>query len=338
MAFPYTAEFNFETGDNSEFTSETDANSILNVRHYRRSAALYPNNPMPYRGAYQCEVNLDGADTNQYLQYTQAIAQGSSLHVRFLFHISSDIVMGDGDRLTMFAFQNSSNTDEVAFDLRYSTSLGYEVLAGETGATAYGSMQNVNVGLGEWHQAEISATIDSGSDDGTIDAYIDNTQIGSQVTSLTQADINHFRLGAIGVDTDTTKGRIHYSELTLDDARVYPYPERFPANMTITKSQHAFVGPGAINLAALFTTNSDNVLRIHDTDTGGDDYAQGLLVELDPDAHTSFSGELMFEKGCYVTLAGTNPRGQVGVVRFSETPGIFGPYTNEGMIRHVALS
>ena len=123
----------------------------------------------------------------------------------------------------------------------------------------------------------------------------------------------------------------------FDDLQVYPPRERFPTQRTVMASDHVFVGPGMVDGAALLSTTSGNIMRLFDTDTGNVNAAQAFVAELDLAAHTAVGTgvePLRFERGCFVQLTGTNPRGQVTVSRMQG----WGPryYSAWGM-RHYGL-
>ena len=346
MAFPWLSEKLFETGDATEFDSETDGNGVLNIRHYKQLAQQPVNPttnkpmPMPYRGAYMMEVNLAGADTNQYLQEDDDFdtSANATIHAKVVFYVTGDLTMADTNRFTLFTLQNTSNVDESVIDIRNNSGV-IEVLAAETGSAS--TVRATGLELDKWHTAELKAHIDAGGgDDGTLDFYLDGTQVGAQITSLDQGAITHARVGVIGVDAGTTAGRVYIGEVMADDARLYPHPVRNANPRTITKSQHLFVGPGYLDWAALVSSgDSDDVILLFDTDTADTNQAQAFKIELDWDVHTSFSTPTYFQNGCYVQLAGTNCRGQAKWVTDmgDYRPNVFSPMESEIALRRYAL-
>ena len=93
-----------------------------------------------------------------------------------------------------------------------------------------------------------------------------------------------------------------------------------------TKTGHAFVGPGHLDIAGLLTDEANNVMRLWDTDKADTNATQGFVVELDiTGTFTLFSGPIKFNRGCYVELSGTDPRGQVFLTQSSDRPGVHGP-------------
>lgn len=332
MAFAWTFDENFEDGTTGAFNSETDANGVLNIRHWRYllkhpylDSSSKLRTVMPYRGAYVAEINLAGADTNQYLEETDGldIAADGELYIRFYLYVTSDLTMAASDRFTVLTLQSAGPTDEAVIDIVNNAGT-IQIGTAETGATAIGSGAFGDLTLDEWHCVELYVNLDEGGgNDGTLDFYVDNVQVGSQITSLDQGAIIQGRLGVIGVDAGSTAGKVYISEFTADDARLYPYRDRDPNPITLTKSQHVFVGPGWIEAAALLSTNADDKIVFYDTDTADTNDAEGFELELY--AFTSAAGPYFFSKGCYASMSGTAPRGQVRLADNSEEGGVFGP-------------
>jgi hypothetical protein len=124
----------------------------------------------------------------------------------------------------------------------------------------------------------------------------------------------------------------------MDDARIYPPNHRFPTVARVTKSTHVFVGPGYIEGATILSANG--TMDLYDTDVANTNDAQAKKIELDTGGNFVSNDSLVhFERGCYVALAGTNPYGEIKLVRNSSVPGVRGPtaYFGDGAIRSYAL-
>lgn len=163
--------------------------------------------------------------------------------------------------------------------------------------------------------------------------FIDGSQVVT-LTSLTNAAA--IGRGVLGTqDTlSTTTGTILLDDFTMDDARLFPYKERFPQVVQITKSTHVFIGPGSVNSAAILSANSDDQINVWDTDTANINDGQGFKMELDYDVSIAFAGPLSFQRGCYVQLIGSsNPRGEVITTSQSNQKGVVGPiyYSQNGL-------
>lgn len=345
MAFPYLFEENFSLGTRGNFSSESDSDGILDFPHY---SVLARSNHAPYRGAYCLRVRPTGGTTDAYVQEDDGFdtSAGGTIWTRFYFQLGRDFTMADSDKFALVTLESAAGTAEVAAGIDRSGS-NIRVWVAETAAASAQTMTlgtldppgHPNSVLNRWYALEIKAVIDSGGgNDGTIDAYLNNVQIGSQITGLDQGAIVHARFGIQGLDAGTT-GTVLIDDIIADDGKIYPYKERFPHVVTLTRSAHVFVGPGHIASAALLTTGASNVMRLWDTDVANTDAAQDFVAELDLNVHTSVQGPLKFERGLYVTLAGTDPRGQVMLVQDDETPGVVGPlyYSERGMIHYGQL-
>ena len=156
---------------------------------------------------------------------------------------------------------------------------------------------------------------------------------------MDQAAIIQARLGVIGKESGTSTGRVYVGEIFADDGRIYPYPNRQANPKVLTKSEHLFVGPGYLDWIALLTYNqTDNVIRVFDTDKADILTAEGHLIELHWGVHRSFSDPTFFKRGCYIELAGTETRVQAKYIENSQEPAVFGPAMGEGQIRNVAFT
>jgi hypothetical protein len=342
-SFPYVAEEGFEAGTKGIFDTETDTAGIIDFPHF---SELSRYGIAPYRGAYAMRARLTGGTTSGYVIETGSadISADGTLFVGFYFYLAPDFTMADTDKLMLFDLESTLNTtSEVALGILRSGA-NIQLWVAETAAataevTSIGTLDapgNPNSCKGKWHHVALSVVLDDGgSNDGTIDAYWNGVQIGAQITSLDQAAVVDGRLGAIGPDAGT-KGTILFDEFTIDDARLYPHKERFPNHFTVTKSQHIFVGPGHISSASLLTIGNDDILTLWDTDVANTDDDTGYVARLEGDVQTSLEGPVYFERGCYVTISGTNPLGQVILVTNSDAAGVKGPlnYSERGMVEY----
>jgi hypothetical protein len=118
----------------------------------------------------------------------------------------------------------------------------------------------------------------------------------------------------------TTTGTILMDNFIFDDGRVYPQTERYPEEVLLTKSGHAFVGPGRIDNVTLMSGNStDNVLSIYDTDEANTNDAKSVVTELKNTAAYEVVDPagmpVSVKNGAYVVLSGTTPRALVKIGR-----------------------
>ena len=305
MAFPFLREENFESGGVTAWTSETDTNSKLNVRHY---TALAARNLTPYRGAYGCHLDLSLGTADAYLQEDTAadLALDASWGIRFRIYVTG-LVTATSDIFHVLVLQSAGPVDEISFGIRNSAGT-LQLWAGETGAT-----RTTDLIQGVWHTIELWGDLDiGGGNDGTISFAVDGEQVGAQITALDQAAVAQLRIGAMNIDAGTTAGHIVIDDFVMDDARVGYDPPRFAPSRVFTQSGHLFIGPGSVDSAAILSTTAGNTCYLWDTDTGNVTIAT-RLVELAIGANTTAGGPIRFLRGCYVAIAGTNPRAQVAI-------------------------
>lgn len=305
-AFPFLKEENFESGGVTAWDSETDTNAKLNVRHY---TALAARNLTPYRGAYACHIDLSLGTADAYLEETGDfdLAADATFGLRFRIYVTG-LVTAASDIFTIFTLQSAGPINEVSMGIRNSAGT-LQLWAGETGAT-----RTTDLVQGKWHTIELSGNIDAGGgNDGDLNFFVDGEQVGAIISTLDQAAISQARIGAMDIDAGTTAGHIVIDDIVFDDLRVgYDGPNRFLPSQVFTQSGHLFIGPGSVDSAALLSTTAGNTCHLWDTDTGNVTIAP-RVVELAVAANTTAGGPIRFLRGCYVALAGTNPRAQVAI-------------------------
>ena len=329
MAFPWILSDNFESGTyTTNWTSTSDTGSLLDFPHYS-VLAKDPNSLMPYRGAYNMRNKLGDTNDHTITSTTIAISLATTGYFRWYMGLSRDFRFTADDVFNVFEAQQSGGTIEacVGFRVTNSTQL-IEIGIGRASAP---STYVQWPGLGKHVCVELSVGV-SNAGAGFVTLYLD----GAQVLTLTsQTNGGAVGQGVLGSQDTlaTTLGTIYYDNFVMDDARVYPFKERFPFSYPILQSGHLFVGPGFIEGATLYTISSgDESLILYDTDTGNTNDAS-QVVELSATAQTSVGGPLYFERGCYAALSGTNPRGMVYMTRSNEKLGVKGPmfYSNWGL-------
>ena len=325
MAFPYVFEANLESGTNAEFTSEVDTENKLSIAHYAMLAKHPARLELPYSGAYAAYINLAGGTADAYLQEDTGfdLALAGVRALRLLFY-AKGLTMAADDRFTILALQSAGPVDELTISV-LNTAGRVRLVMAETGATAVASGRSIDLIEGQWHTLEIVFTLDAGGgNDGTATFYVDGYQVGAAVTALDQAALIHARLGAIGIDAGTTAGHLLFDSLVVDDTRVFPV-KRFGQTRLMTKSGHAFIGPGALSSITLLpaANAADAVLALYDTDEANT--AAPLIVpELRIDVSESLTYTVplaagVFQRGCYAVLSGTNPRAFVTARRATDS-------------------
>ena len=330
MAFPWLFQENFEDGTLGNFDSETDTASQLDFPHYSELARFPWATCAPNTGAYCMRLALTGGTADAYLVEGDIdIAANVTRHAKFDIWFSPTFTGTADDTFNIFEALATS-TVEATFGARIVASTDVINLGiGETAPTSFSAealQRNV------WYTVELTIDIDNAvANDGTIDLFVtragdaaQTTVSAAQVASLDQGAVTTARLG-IQDHLSTTTGVILIDNFIFDELRVFP-GARYSLHPVLTKSGHAFVGPGHLDIAGLLTDEANNIMRLWDTDTADTDSTQSFVVELDINGtFTSFAGPIKFQNGCYVELSGTDPRGQVILTQASDRPGVLGP-------------
>lgn len=331
MAFPYIFQALFEAGTNGDWDSETDTGSKLDFPHYSELARYPWSSCTPYRGAYCARIQMGDTNDHILIEGDIDIADAGTDYFRFYINIMPDVAATADDVFNIFELQQAGGTVESSVGLRITAATG-AVEIGIGDGTAPSSYAGAVLVKNRWTCVELLATASTGGA-GVLTLFIDGSQVVT-LTSLTNAAA--IGRGVLGTqDTlSTTTGTILLDDFTMDDARLFPYKERFPQVVQITKSTHVFIGPGSVNSAAILSANSDDQINVWDTDTANINDGQGFKMELDYDVSIAFAGPLSFQRGCYVQLIGSsNPRGEVITTSQSNQKGVVGPiyYSQNGL-------
>lgn len=335
MAFPWIVENSFSnTTTPFGWDSESDTGNKLDVPTYYELAQI-PGLEVPFRGASCLRVDLRSGDTNDHTITAGAIdiANAATSWFRFYLYLSPTFTATADDTFNLLELQQTDATQECALGIRVTAATGIiDIGIGDGVAPT----NFVNLSTGVWHCVEWKVKI-STAGAGTQDLYLDGS---GSVISLTSLTSNAVDKGVLGTQDTlaTTTGVILIDTFVMDDARIYPITERWPNQQILTSTGHVFVGPGAIESAALLSTGSDNTCYLYDTDTATGNDASARVVELDNAAHSVATAEeecIKFKRGCYAVLAGTNPRAQVSICTEADGPAAYG---SAGAIRRYGLA
>ena len=336
MSFPYTAEFNGETGN---FPGEwsggaTDTQSKSATHHF---VYLAKNGLTPFNGAYSWGIDLSvGSVADCYVRETTKFvtALTSTWGVGFAVYLS-DLKMTASDRFSIFRAGATGSADEAVVDI-WNNAGTIEIVGANTGATT--PAQYTPLIQNKWHWIELYGTLATGAA-GTITLAVDGYVVGSQITGLTQLALTDGSVGAMGVDAGTTAGRIFFGPVVFDDGQIgLTYP-RYARTRTQTKSGHIFIGPGTIATAELTPGDTDNVVTFFDTDMAYTTSLQYQVGGLSP-AQPALSRPLVFQRGCFAQLTGTNPMAVIQIARGNED--IHHPLAetmciSDGLVKNYAL-
>ena len=336
MSFPWIFEANGETGS---FPGEwsggaTDTQSKSATHHF---IYLAKNELAPYNGAYSWGIDFSiGSNADCYVRETTKFVTtlASTWAAAFAFY-AKDLVMTASDRFTIFRLGATGSADEAVVDI-WNNAGTIEIVGAKTGATT--PAQYTPLIQKKWHWIELYGTLATGGA-GTITLAVDGYVVGTQITGLTQLALTDGSVGAMGLDSGTTSGKIFFGPVIYDDTQIGLFYPRYARFRSQTKSGHIFIGPGTIATADLQAPNTDCVATFYDTDKAYSTsvaYQNGVLSASNP----HISGPLVFNRGCFVNLSGTNPFLTVQIARGNE--GLHHPMTetmciSDGLVKNYAL-
>jgi hypothetical protein len=330
VSYPWLFESNFEAGSNAEWDSETDTGSKLDFPHYSALSRI-PGMPAPYRGAYCMRIQCGDTNDHTLIEGDIDIATGATRYFRWYMFISENFAATADDNFSIFELQQAAGTQVYVVGITIEAddeTCKLWVAEDDTPETTSGN----TLPKGRWFTVEVEANVDTGAANGDITVYID----GSEWVSLTTAVQNAAAIGRGVLGTQataaTTTGTILFDQFVMDDARVYGFNERFPTTVKLTKSGHVFVGPGCIEGITILSTNG--TADVYDTDTANTNDASARRIALDTGGNfVSNSSVTKFERGCYVSIGGTNPEVEVRLSRKAGQDGGPTAHWSDGAIR-----
>jgi len=308
MSFPWDKEEGFEDGTNGIFDgTEVDTAARLAIRSYRDLVAL--GWVAPFRGAYCAGIDLNSTSDAYLLDPDGNISADGETFYDFWFFVSANVAddMADNDQFSIFQLIATATVEGV-IAIQFTTANGLRIGIGETAATAFASLIP-----GVWHHVCLGVVLDDGvGNDGSLELFLDDTSVAI-VATLDQGAITDIRLGVVGQDTALPGQFILFDEFREDSARLRPYKERFPEQLLLTKSGHAFVGPGVIdNVSLLSGAGTDCVLTVFDTDRADVNDPSNIVLELKNTVNNELidpaGAPARVQRGAYIQLSGTNPR------------------------------
>jgi len=345
MAFPWIFHSNFEAGTNAEWDSESDTDGIIDFPHYSELARFPWSTCTPYWGAYCARIVPAGGTNDATLTEADInVADTVTSHFHFNIWFGPDFVATADDTFVLLELQGAASAVVVSLGARYVAAT--DVINIGVGSATTGAVPSTFAGLNmlrnTWYTIEMTVNLQTNAT-GTIDVFITKANDAAQTTAdiaLTSQDHVAVTDGIFGLQDhlSTTTGTILLDNFIQDEGRIFPV-SRYPLHPVLTKSGHAFVGPGHLDIAGLLTDEVNNIMRLWDTDTADTNATQSFVVELDINGtFTSFAGPIKFKNGCYVELSGTDPRGEVILTQDSDRPGVIGPrYHSDANVRRWGL-
>lgn len=319
MGFPYIFESNFEGGTAAEWTTgETDTDGILDFPHYRTLAAYGLE---PYSGAYCMRIVAPGATpADAYVSAPECnIADTATNYFRFNLLFSKDFTCTATDAaVALLELQGAGNNETVAFG--FSITITTDVILLGIGAAANnavpGTFSTEPIERGVWYTVELAVNIETDAS-GTVDMYVSRKGGPGAVTAeaaidtITNIAVTHAVLG-IQDQLATTSGTILIDNFVQDEARLYHH-ERYPETMCLTKTGHAFVGPGKIDALTLLPGSAAGSVLVYDSDAVS---TANLVAELSTVANETATrvSPINVARGAYCVFTGQGePRAYVKI-------------------------
>lgn len=325
MAFPFIAEYNFEdaalTGS-TEFDSETDTGSLLNLRHYSVLAgydATVVGPIAPWRGAYVAEWLLGDTNDHTLIAAAIAVANGATRYSRFYIFLGKNLTATADDVFSIYEMQGTANAQECTIALKITAATGV-IQIGHAQAQADIVFGGNPLTRGKWICVEVITACVTGSATGTSQLYIDGTAFAAAVTN---AAVNTAIVrGVLGTQDTlaTTTGYLFMDAFVFDDTgRVGPMRDRYPEIVTVTKSTHLALGNSEALNITFIDTGTTGVLKIYDTDSAdvSDEnnivaFLNGTVASVPVDLADV---PLPVKRGMYVQISGTAPRALIHIGR-----------------------
>src|SRR3990167_10851488 len=305
MAFPYIASSSFDTGNNSEWDSESDTGSLLDFPHYTTLAAIQ-DAPAPYRGAYCMRITPGDTNDHTLTEGDMNIADGSTAWVRFAMYISKDFAATANDIFNIFEWQSAGATVEAVISLQITATTDLVEIAAADGTEASTGWTYLSKGV--WHVIEAMLTVSTGSA-GALDLYVDGERVQNLASQDHAGPITDGIFGTQGTLSTTNAGYLLFDEFAFDNTRL-GYTARWEKSRLITSSSFMFVGPGKVKAVTILDGGSGDVsLELYDTDTYRASMSpvwRSRTVVNNTDVPV-MGLDIPFSRGCLAVLGGTLP-------------------------------
>lgn len=304
MAYPYLFSASFDTGDNSEWDSESDTGSLLDFPHYSTLCAI-PGAPAPYYGAYVMRIAPGDANDHTLTEGDIDIANAVTRWVRFCLFISTNFAATADDTFNIFEFQQAGGTIEASLSLRITGSTDDVEIGIGDGVVA---TDFVSISKGAWHVIELRLLV-STTGTGTFTLWVDGGQAVALTSQTHAAAVGAGVLGTQDTAATTNAGYLLFDAFAFDDTRL-SIPYRWANERFLTISGFVFVGGGRLsNVKLLDGGSGDCTVELYDTDVYGASstpkYRNRTATANVPE--DSAEATLEFSRGCLAILGGTTP-------------------------------
>ena len=322
---PFDFQSNFELGDSSEWTSTQDVSNQMDFPHYTALLGDHPTlTAAPYSGAYCLRLRLATGNTNNAFVAETAATDFSvddNVVVRFRVYVGSDLTTSSADDVMSLWVVRGGASNQFQMGIQLNTDGSFQFGAGGVGETVDSNLSTGRYRRNQWYTVEIELHIDNNTaTNGTFSLYItseNGRSVSTAVATGTGFDnvaITSTRFGVLLKATETS-GTILLDDFKLDSVasaatlpRFGAEPDRYKTPMRLTKTGHAFVGPGKISNATLFGNGGTppDILRIYDTDEARSLDWDNAILELKNTATNETVDPsdmpIHVQRGCFVQL------------------------------------
>lgn len=327
----------FDTGDNSQWDSETDTGSLLDFPHYTTLAAV-PGRPMPYRGAYCMRIAPGDTNDHTVTEGDIDVATGATGWCRWAMYISTDFAATANDEFSIFQWQQAGGTVEAHVALEITASTDAVVIGGADGAGDISSTA-VTIPKGVWHIVETMLTVETTagcSGDGVLDVYLNGARILNATSQTHGGAVGQGVLGTQDTAATTNAGYILFDDFVFSDTRYYP-TSRFHTHRIVTSDSFLFVGPGRVdNVKIIDDGGGDNEMELYDTDVYSASLEprwRGRTVTANTDVDAA-DVPIEFTRGCLVRFPAGGGGGRVVAGEFNIGRAV--GWGSDGAIRNYA--
>jgi hypothetical protein len=308
MPFPYVFHENFENGTKGGFTSETDVLGKLDFPDHNEDLDI-----QPWRGGYVMRVNMDRGTDEAYVQHDTAldIPNGQNRYIRFYLRFSDDTRVPDFDGSSFKIFRVYTGvTEEFAIGITCSESEVYgprlAIWSPDDTEFIDGLAFQRNVWL------PIQIIVKNAASSGRVYVQLEDNVI--QVARMTFGTFTHCQLGVMA-QSPKVRGTVYFDDIIIDTAKLeeplhLTQDQLWGNSQLYTKSSYAFVGPGTLRGATLIGGGSDNLVYFYDVDRlplAHHDIKVALRTS-SAESKDTLIDTVMFKRGCYIAMTGTNPQ------------------------------
>jgi hypothetical protein len=338
VAYPFIFHEDFESGGKGNFDTKSDTDGALDYPSYKTLAA---RGWEPYGGAY-CLRLVSGLGTNPatLAKADINIALNTTNWFRFNIWFSPDFACTATDTVHLLELSGAASAVTVAFGFKITITTNVINLGiGAAAATAVpDNFSSEPIERGRWYTVELKV-LPKAAAAGTLDVYVTKDR-GTQATTpeialtgLTNIAVTDGLLGLKNHLTTTT-GTILIDDFIQSDTQLY-HSVRYPENRLMTKTGHAFVGPGVIEMITLLGGGAaDSVCNVYDSDAAGtSDLVASLSNGVSSETVTRVT-PIHVSKGAYITLSGTaSANGPRALVKIASAPNSAGTVRDLGRAR-----